>query len=125
MSTRRAPKPVLLLLLALAALLAPQATRPSAPAPVAGITRAIASTHVAAATSSHRGGIDHPQSDRTELRTATAPTLTPTPSTSARDAHVADPRLLLVQRPRPPTARLDGTGPRAENGRSPPSPAGT
>jgi hypothetical protein len=125
LSTRRTPKPVLLLLLALAALLAPQATKPTAPAPVAGITRAIAATHVAASTSTHRGGIEHPQSDRTELRTATAPTLTPTPSTSARDAHVADPRLLLVQRPRPPTVRLDGTGPRAANGRSPPSPAGT
>lgn len=125
MISRRAPKPVLLLLLTLAAILAPQATKIAVATPVPSIARAVAATHVSGSTTAHRGGVAHPHSGRTELRAAPAPAAGPLHSTTARAATPSGPTLLLVQRPRPPTTRLTGSGIRAATGRSPPSPAGT
>jgi hypothetical protein len=124
MATRRTPKPVLVLLLLFAALFAPAVPAASAATTSAAITRAAASSESVQA---HRGrtGADH-RSDRSEIGgTAASASAVPLPSTPARDARLAAPRLVLVQRPRPPTTHHAASDVSAPTGRSPPSPAGT
>jgi hypothetical protein len=124
MGDRRTPKPVLVLLLLFAALFAP--TTPAAStAPSAGIAITRAVTPQEAAAQRGRTGAEH-RSDRSEIRgTVAAATAVPLPSTPVRDARLAAPRLLLVQRPRPPTSTYADSDVSAPTGRSPPSPAGT
>ena len=126
MMRNRAPKPLLLLLLVLAAVLSPAMPKSAAQAPLAGITRAATpASSTAAPGSTRRTGVEHRSTDTTELRNE--PTSTPLAPhvTAAADTRLAAPALLLVQRPRPPTTRLAGTGIDAPSGRSPPAPAGT
>jgi hypothetical protein len=125
MGNRRTPKPILVLLLLFAALFSP--TTPAASAsPSAGMAITRAAT-AAEAVPSNRGrtGAEH-RSDRPEIRaTVAAASAVPLPSTPARDARLSAPRLLLVQRPRPPTSTYADSDVSAPTGRSPPSPAGT
>jgi hypothetical protein len=123
-TVRRTPKPFLLLLLALVALLAPPMAKPSVAAPTSGIARTAAVSQLTAATS-HRNDVEHRQSDRPELRGVTGQSGASLTSAKAHDPGLPAPRFVLVQRPRPPTDRATGAGPRAATGRSPPSPAGT
>jgi hypothetical protein len=125
MGERRTPKPVVILLLLFAALFAPTApTTSAAPSASAAITRA-ATAAESVPSQRGRSGAEH-RSDRQEIRATTAAaTSVPLPSTPARDARLAAPRLLLVQRPRPPTSTYADSDVSAPTGRSPPSPAGT
>ncbi|MCW2572050.1 MAG: hypothetical protein JWO88_2108 [Frankiales bacterium] len=122
---RRAPKPVLLLLLALAALFAPAVPQPSASAPVAGIARAAVQSSASATPVRGRQGIEHRDAPGAAIGNVAAPNAVPMQSTPASDARLSSPRLALVQRPRPPTARRAGPRLEAPTGRSPPPPAGT
>ncbi|MDT7547161.1 MAG: hypothetical protein QOE99_3271 [Actinomycetota bacterium] len=124
MGNRRTPKPVLVLLLLFAALFSP--TTPAASAsPSAGLAITRAVTPQEAVAQRGRTGAEH-RSDRPEIRaTVAAASAVPLPSTPARDARLAAPRLLLVQRPRPPTSTYADSDVSAPTGRSPPSPAGT
>jgi hypothetical protein len=124
---RRVPRPILVLLLLLAALLAPGASSGAAATTTAVVSRAAAPTSSTEGTAPHRSrsGADH-RSERPEVRgAAAATTAVPLPATPARDARLAAPRLLLVQRPRPPTTTYAASAVSAPTGRSPPSPAGT
>ena len=119
---RRVPRPVLLLLVVLGALLAP-ATPSSAAPGTAAVVRHVPSSH-AAPSRAPSGRAEHHR-DATSLTAATAQAPAPAHSTPAADRRPPAPRLLLVQRPRPPTSDPARRATGAPTGRSPPSPAGT
>src|SRR6476646_1891566 len=96
-STSRLPRPIVLLLLVLAALLAP-ATPGSATTTTTVAVRQVVASHTAPVT----GQADH-RPDHATLSGATAHAPAPVHSTAAADRRPPAPRLLLVQRPRPPT----------------------
>ena len=117
----RLPRPFVLLLLVLAALLTP--ATPGTATSAGATVRQVATSH-AAPSRPTTGRADH-RSDSTTLTVASARTHTPAHSTAAADRRPPAPRLLLVQRPRPPTSDPARPAVEAPTGRSPPSPAGT
>ena len=122
----RIPRPLLLLLLVLGLGLAPvsPAAAGSSAGPAASHTvRAAAHTVV---TPARPGGkrAEH-RTDRTLVTAAAATATAQSPAAAAAPDRPRAPRLLLVQRPRPPTSTYAGTDVSAPTGRSPPSPAGT
>ena len=121
MSDIRIPRPIVLLLLVLGALLAP--ATPGHATTAGTSVRQVATSHAAPARPT-TGRADH-RSDSATLTTPTAPAPTPVHSTAAADRRPPAPRLLLVQRPRPPTSGPARPTADAPTGRSPPSPAGT
>ncbi len=120
--TTRLPRPIALLVLVLTALLAP-ASPSVAMTQTTAVVRHVASSHVAPARPTS-GRADH-RSDHSAVTVVTAKAPSPVHSTAAADRRPGAPRLLLVQRPRPPTDAPARPAVDAPNGRSPPSPAGT
>jgi len=122
MTSARLPRPIVLLLLVLAAVLAP-ATPGSATTTTQAVLRQAAASHTAPARPAS-GRADH-HSDHATIAGATGQAPAPVHGAAAADRRPPAPRLLLVQRPRPPTSGPARPSTDAPTGRSPPSPAGT
>lgn len=120
MTVHRFSRPVLLLVLALSAIFAPQAAKPVT-APGAAIVHAVSPAQSVPS----QGGVERHTSSDPVLRVAPSAGGAASLSATTHDAHIPAPALLLVQRPRPPTQRPLNATVLAPTGRSPPTPAGT
>ena len=123
-TTPPASKPYLLLLLVLAAILSPTRTTPvvHGSTTTTVVHAATVTTVTPGRSTSSRADTQHQQQ---QLAKAAPAPGAPLQSTAARDARPPSPRLLLVQRPRPPTWSYVGSPVEAPIGRSPPATAGT